>query len=175
MLSFISTHSLQSSRARSQRGFTLVELLVVIAMLGILAAAVLTALNPAQQLARARDVSRRAAVKNMSSAIQRYMTTASSVPPINRNPCCGYGSDQPNFLKELIDSGELKQIPKDPSGGVYYYYDYGAGNNIGAIVVTTLESIQDTTVAPEGSCRPFGNNWCSSTIPSKYYCVCNPY
>lgn len=156
-------------------GFTLIELLVVIAIVSILAVGLIAVINPAKQLAKTRDKVRITAAKQMSAAIQRYMVTSVGVPPINRNPCCGYSSSQPNFLQELIDSKELRSIPKDPNGDVFYYYDYGTGNSIGTIIVSTLEGIDPTTVAPEGSCRPFDQNWCSSTIPSKYYCVCNPY
>src|SRR3989338_3128827 len=63
---------------------------------------------------------------------------------------------------------DFKQI----STALYLYYYYGV-STVGGILVTTLESIQNTTVPPYGSCRPFTNNWCSSTIASKYYCLCN--
>lgn len=39
-----------------QKGFTLVELLVVIGILGIIATVILTIINPPEQTARGRDV-----------------------------------------------------------------------------------------------------------------------
>lgn len=157
----------------SPKGFTLVELLVVIGVLGVLATGLLIAINPAQQLAKARDSSRKAAVQQISSAINRYITSQGKAPA--NKTTGGYCSNNADFLDELVANGELKQLPKPPSGN-YCYYDYGAGNTIGALVVATLESIPDTTVAPEGSCRPFTTaNWCSSTVATKYYCICNPY
>ncbi|PJE72996.1 MAG: hypothetical protein COV00_02265 [Candidatus Tagabacteria bacterium CG10_big_fil_rev_8_21_14_0_10_40_13] len=40
-------------------------------------------------------------------------------------------------MQELVNAGFLSVIPKSPGGGGYCYYNYGAGNSIGAIIVTT--------------------------------------
>jgi prepilin-type N-terminal cleavage/methylation domain-containing protein len=156
-----------------QKGFTLVELLVVIGVLGVLASAVLVAVNPTQQFARARDSGKKSDAHQLSKAINNYITVQGQPPP-NKSPGSAYCSNNADFLDELVTTGELKQIPR-PSSGTYCYYNYGRGNSIGALVVVTLESIPPTATAPEGSCRPFTNNWCSNTNPSSQYCVCNPY
>ena len=62
-----------------KKGFTLVELLIVIGILAILVAAVVVVLNPAQLLAQARDGQRMSDLDAVRSAINLYMTTASSV------------------------------------------------------------------------------------------------
>ena len=62
-----------------QRGFTLLELLIVIAILAILAAVVIIVLNPAQTLAQARDSQRLSDLATMKSAISLYMTTVNPV------------------------------------------------------------------------------------------------
>lgn len=160
---------------RKLSGFTLVELLVVMAILGILSVGLIVAINPVKQFERSRDTARKNAMKQMHAAIQNYIVT-NRVPPPNKVPGSGYCSNNADFLDELVTSGELKAVPKPPSSATYCYYDYGPNNNIGALVVTTLESIDATTVPPEGSCRPFPNtNWCSSTVANKYYCLCLPY
>lgn len=53
-------------------GFTMIELLIVIAILGILAVAVLSAINPIEQINRGRDTGSRSDAEQMLSAIDRF-------------------------------------------------------------------------------------------------------
>lgn len=53
-------------------GFTMIELLIVIAILGILAVAVLAALNPIEQINRGRDTGSRSDSEQLLSAIDRF-------------------------------------------------------------------------------------------------------
>ncbi len=55
------------------RGFTLIEILVVIAIIAILAAIVLVAINPAKRFQDARQSQRQANVEAILSAIQQNM------------------------------------------------------------------------------------------------------
>ncbi len=54
-------------------GFTLIELLIVIAILGILAAIVLTALNPSAQLAAVQNAKRKANIYTQGTAITQHV------------------------------------------------------------------------------------------------------
>ena len=57
---------------RQNKGFTLLEILLVIAAIGILAAIVLVAINPNKQIEAARNAKRKSDINTIIKAIQQY-------------------------------------------------------------------------------------------------------
>lgn len=57
-----------------QAGFTMIELLVVISIIGILAVAVLSAINPIEQINKGRDTRLRSDAGEMLGATERYFS-----------------------------------------------------------------------------------------------------
>lgn len=75
------------------RGFTLVELLIVIALLGIIATIVIAAINPIEQANRAGDAGLKADASQIVSAIQRYYASHNNFP-WNDTACDTNGGSQ---------------------------------------------------------------------------------
>lgn len=93
-----------------KEGFTLIELLIVIGILGILAAGLLAALDPLDQLRRGRDTNRRRVTTELVGALNRYFAIAGSMPwGTGATSLVNLTSAQGNSLiSTLVTAGELK-------------------------------------------------------------------
>jgi prepilin-type N-terminal cleavage/methylation domain-containing protein len=65
-------------RLKFSSGFTIVELLVALAVLAIISTAVVIAINPAEQMAKSRDTNRKATVKQLATALEAMNITKCS-------------------------------------------------------------------------------------------------
>ncbi|OGD94084.1 hypothetical protein A2697_03705 [Candidatus Curtissbacteria bacterium RIFCSPHIGHO2_01_FULL_41_44] len=120
--------------ARLFRGFTLIELLIVIAILGILAAAVLVAVNPGKRQRQARDAARKSDIGQLATALQAYYTT----PGQGNFPTTGSGCGTAvGGFTTLTGSGDVKQVPNGPTADGYCYNTSGSATE--ASVYATLE------------------------------------
>ncbi len=139
---------IKSAQKKKLFGFTLIELLIVIAILGILAAAVLVAINPAKRTKQARDAGRKNDIGSLATEIQAYYTTPGQGYYFTGDGCDG-------GLTTLTASGGLKQVPVDAQGNKYCY-DVGANTDEAAVGIT----IEDPTSTGVG---PFMWCWKSTT------------
>lgn len=92
----------------TNKGFTLIELLIVIAVLGVLAAAVVSAINPVKKINQAKDSTLKSDMGQIVNALQANVTVKNGAYPIN--------------LQALVTSGELKSVPNQPNNGPAYNY-----------------------------------------------------
>ncbi|ABF89813.1 general secretion pathway protein G [Myxococcus xanthus DK 1622] len=101
----------QQRKQRRNRGMTLIEIMVVITILGLIAAAVGVAVIPQLEAAR-RD---RAAldIKNIQGAMKLYYTKKGKYP------------DTASGLQALVEAQALEQMPKDPWNNDYVYINEG--------------------------------------------------
>lgn len=119
-----------------QAGFTIVELLIVIVVIGILGAITVVAYGGIQ--ARARDVIRTNDVAKIRQALEAYKTVNSKYPPTNPTSSAatptgtlpsasGYGysvATDDSWLKGLVDGGFMFSPPRDPINDNNHYYRY---------------------------------------------------
>ena len=66
---------------KNQKGFTLIEILVVIGIIAVLAAIVIIAINPARQFAQARNSQRTSNVNAILNAVGQYTADNKGVLP----------------------------------------------------------------------------------------------
>jgi len=103
-------------------GFTLIEILVVIAIIAVLAAITIVALNPAQNLQEARDTERSSSVNQILSAISQWIVDGGAVSSLGLTACSS-GVDNIGTSTGNIDLGTqlvptyMVGIPTDPNGG----------------------------------------------------------
>lgn len=108
------------------KGFTLVELLVVMAILGVLATLIVGGFRTAQL--RGRDGQRKSDLKNIANALEIYYSDYGVYPPSASGlilgctaptEACSWGSDQFADIKGTV---YFKTLPVDPNQDQNYYY-----------------------------------------------------
>lgn len=153
-----------------QKGFTIVELLIVIVVIAILAAIVIVAYNGVQN--QASDSRRLHDAQEIQSAVEAYKVANGAFPPItpaNQEPL-GYEASYVtgSFLNTIKTNGIVKQIPVDPINNSTYYYryyvytagQYGCPANRGDYYIIEIVKFQSKTgqgLGPGFSCS--GRDW----------------
>ena len=136
------------------KGFTLLEMLVVIGVIAILTAIVIVALNPVEQFRQARDVTRLSDMRSLKSAVIFYLTDTgatglgsymcySSSPDVSGAGCNGrmnapgivttplidaQKTDGSNWTKVNFDLISLDppftEVPIDPVNDNEFFYSF---------------------------------------------------
>lgn len=96
---------------KDERGFTLIELIVVIAILGILAAIAVPRVTTS--LSNAKVKADEANLKILQNAVERYYVE--------------HDQTYPSSLQKLVDDGYIDEIPEAQQPGKEFKYDPSTG------------------------------------------------
>lgn len=120
-------------------GFTLVEILLAIAIVALLGSALLATSGIQAQLAKARDGKRKSDLKKMQNILEDYYNDKGQYPHTDKISC---GASFSPYIGE---------IPCDPQSIKNYLY-MSCANDQGYIIYTNLEYKSDPVIA-EGECK----------------------
>jgi prepilin-type N-terminal cleavage/methylation domain-containing protein len=133
---------------KNQKGFTLIEILVVIGIIAVLATIVLIAINPGRQFAQARNSQRSSNTNAILNAIGQNMADnkgvfacSASIPTLNPVPSpltsstgariANTGGGSTADLRSCIVPTYISEIPTDPSiGQTWNGSTYDTGYNV---------------------------------------------
>lgn len=155
------------------KGFTIVELLIVIVVIAILAAITIVAYNGIQQ--RARDTQRRSDVAAIEKGLKMWTIDNPETPYMTNSSGCGgntgsghawfnyrNGTTYPEAMSSCLKSaGYTSGDIIDPSGGVScnsgmtttcFAYMVCTGTQ-GTYIFAHLESLPDASSEADGSCQ----------------------
>lgn len=99
---------------KHEGGFTLVELLIVIAIIGVIASVVLVSFTETK--ARSRDARRVEDIGQIKSALSLYAATNNKFPDCPSGEVVIGGGSDSCIRDSLINSGNIPAMPMDPMG-----------------------------------------------------------
>jgi prepilin-type N-terminal cleavage/methylation domain-containing protein len=129
-----------------KRGFTLIEILIVVAIIAILASVVLVGLGPTQQAGR--DARRLSDLRSVQNALELFYSKCGFYPG-TAAPTCTAGAPGGDWtsLSTAIKGATIgvSSIPSDPSSDRTYAYGYNSGNSQ-YVIATALENANNSVV-----------------------------
>ena len=132
--------------SRTQKGFTLLEILLVVAAIAILAGIVIVAINPGKQLAETRNAERYVDVNTILNGVYQYALDNNGAIPTTitavQTEICATATCTGFIDLGVLTTDEkyLTAIPADPNGA--------AGNGAGYEIVKSANN-RVTVVAPD--------------------------
>ncbi len=135
---------------KRQEGFTLLELLIVIVIIGILAVLIIP--NLASGPARARDAQRKSDLRSLKTALETYFNDNNVYPPAGGVSC---EPDVAGCLGTVLSGGTtiyMKVVPADPKPATHYVYKPTPASCTTACSSYTLEA---TLEVPGNATNPY--------------------
>ena len=156
------------------KGFTLTELLVVVAIIGLLSSIVLASLNSARL--KARDVKRLASIRQIQTAVEMYYDTNGTYPILlaYNNTSSGDVNWLTGFATAIRPY--ISSLPNDAMAAGYLYSSTNSGQKYGLAVAFEGSSYNALMTGDGGhfvgyyelgtspsDCNAVGKEWWGST------------
>ena len=125
----MSKFSIFNFQLSTERGFTLIELIVAIGVLSILAIFAIAALNPLDQFEKARDSQRKSDLAQLQRVLEQYYQDHGSYPASNNvHQMTDFNGNAIIWGGSSGWSPYLTLVPNDPTN-VFKTYVYNSTNN----------------------------------------------
>lgn len=139
-----------------RKGFTLLEVLLVVTAISILASIAILAINPARQLKKTRDAQRRADIQTIANAVYQYAVDRGDIPVSVGSAMQILGTDTSGCNVNCGGvAGDILTVDDDTqtefdagtyTGTSYYVGDSSVGLNLPLTTGTYTSPVHDTGV-----------------------------
>ena len=168
----------------SPKGFTIIELLIVVTLIGILAGMTLTVINSFGLRQKGRDGQRAADLKKIQTALELYFADNRGYPK-----AAASWENASSYLTSFLVTGEyISNLPTDPSNGVGVNpcsgtgqsYTYKTNNPVTSLaskyIITTRMEVPSSDDPSLCSSLKNWADFAGCTVPPTIYCygVQNP-
>ncbi len=155
----------------AQAGFTLIEMLVVISLIGILAALALVSFGASQK--QARDTTRKSDMRQYQTALEMYGNLTGGLFPSRTSAVSSYSILCGDLNVRLEPDITCSEDPKVQSDATYYTYKYISNGTSGTASATTYvlwSKIENSSTTSYWVTCSNGKVGESSSVPSSDTC-----
>ncbi len=148
--------------SEQKQGFTLIEMLIVVAIIGVLASIVLVGLGPTQRTGR--DARRIADLKQVQTALELYFQKNGQYPN-----SATWAALETDLVSATIG---VNKIPNDPNSNRNYTYAPNTSRN-GYLLRADLEDGNNPALRTDidGTQSNYGNTDCGTAASDTIYCI----
>jgi general secretion pathway protein G len=143
-----------SGKQYAQAGFTLIEILIVMIVIGILVTISIGSFSSAQQ--KGRDTKRKSDLKQISNSLDVYFNDKGSYPLSSSGRLQGCNGDQNcdwgDTFQDENSTVYMVELPSDPRSNLEYRYESSDGRSYQ--LYARLENTLDRDVPKTGSDEP---------------------